>query len=158
MILRTKSTAEATNLPPAVLKAIEPAGLPRPAPEWQEAVGPGAYLLILDVRSDVRLPITRLKEPLLEAGFYIYAGSARGPGGIAARVGRHMRADKRPHWHIDPLALHASARHALAYPGAGECGLAQALLSTGAFVCPVSGFGASDCRRCDSHLLRLTRR
>ena len=40
-------------------------------------------------------------------GWYVYIGSAFGPGGITARVTRHARAAKRLHWHIDYLLEHA---------------------------------------------------
>jgi len=36
-------------------------------------------------------------------GYYIYIGSAFGPGGVRARMLRHLRADKPKHWHIDYL-------------------------------------------------------
>jgi len=35
------------------------------------------------------------------AGWYVYTGSAR--NGLAQRVGRHLRHNKRKHWHIDYL-------------------------------------------------------
>ncbi|MFO8145391.1 MAG: DUF123 domain-containing protein, partial [Candidatus Syntrophosphaera sp.] len=34
-------------------------------------------------------------------------GSARGPGGLAARIARHQREPKPRHWHIDYLRAHA---------------------------------------------------
>ena len=44
---------------------------------------------------------------MLAPGCYVYAGSARGPGGIRARVRRHLRPDKTPHWHIDQVTAYA---------------------------------------------------
>ncbi len=39
----------------------------------------------------------------LRQGYYIYVGSAFGPGGVNARVSRHFRNTKKLHWHIDYL-------------------------------------------------------
>lgn len=45
------------------------------------------------------------KLGVLEAqpGYYVYVGSAFGPGGVAARVGRHFRREKTLRWHMDYL-------------------------------------------------------
>ncbi|MCY4547764.1 MAG: hypothetical protein OXC28_05300 [Defluviicoccus sp.] len=45
---------------------------------------PGAYALILRLARETRLDIRTLGRPVLPAGLYLYAGSARGPGGIRA--------------------------------------------------------------------------
>jgi len=39
-----------------------------------------------------------------EAGYLIYVGSAGGPGGIRARVSRHLRGPQRLWWHIDSVS------------------------------------------------------
>ncbi|MEW8259618.1 MAG: DUF123 domain-containing protein, partial [Candidatus Thiodiazotropha taylori] len=36
-------------------------------------------------------------------GWYLYVGSAFGPGGVAARCAHHRRISPRPRWHIDYL-------------------------------------------------------
>lgn len=88
-------------------------------------------------------------------GSYLYCGSAKGPGGLRARLGRHLRDDKRPHWHIDRLADQHSVFAVIGYFALAECEIlrraSQALPSD----FPVKGFGSSDCRSCPSHLLRL---
>jgi Uri superfamily endonuclease len=33
----------------------------------------------------------------------VYVGSALGPGGLAARIGRHRRQNKLGRWHVDYL-------------------------------------------------------
>lgn len=113
----------------------------------------GAYLLQLRVDSALPVRIPR-GEFMLEAGDYAYCGSANGPGGIAARVSRHFRSDRRPHWHIDQISSAASALTALTFPGGRECALVARLAGEGATF-PVAGFGSSDCRTCTAHLLRL---
>lgn len=120
-----------------------------PAPDT-----PGAYALILRLARDTRLDIRTLGRPLLPAGLYLYAGSARGPGGIRARVGRHLRQPKAAVWHVDRLTEVARVEQVIAFPGGRECAVADLALAHGARV-PIPRFGASDCRTCEAHLLAV---
>lgn len=113
----------------------------------------GAYALCLELGEALRLDLPRLGDPVLDAGWYIYAGSARGPGGLAARIGRHFRRDKPVHWHVDRLTTVAGYIAALAVPDGRECALIARLAASSGFAVPLPGFGSSDCRRCASHLL-----
>lgn len=113
---------------------------------------PGAYLLLIGVARPLSLTAPRFADTTLPAGWYVYAGSANGPGGLRARVARHLRADKRAHWHVDHLTQGATVL-ALGFPGAGECALADRLAAAPRFVAPLPGFGSSDCARCVSHLV-----
>ncbi len=115
---------------------------------------PGAYVLLITLSEQHRGRFAG-KDFTLEPGRYAYCGSAKGPGGIAARVGRHFRRDKKAHWHIDQLTIAAASISALAYPGQGECALMARLVEAGASV-PFPGFGSSDCRLCAAHLACLT--
>ncbi len=65
--------------------------------------GKGAYVLWLSPRCDGSVDIGRLGTLSLRPGVYAYVGSAMGPGGIAARVGHHLRVAARPRWHVDYL-------------------------------------------------------
>lgn len=112
----------------------------------------GAYVLVLMMEGAVKVGIAG-RAARLEPGIYLYCGSARGPGGIRARLGRHLRGPARPRWHVDRISPLASRRDGLAVPDGSECALAAALADAGA-IAVVPGFGASDCRRCPSHLLR----
>jgi len=114
----------------------------------------GAYALYFELSEPVALPIARLNNPVLDPGVYVYAGSACGPGGIRARVTRHLRRDKRPHWHIDHLSVRVGCRRVDAFPGGKECDLVADFLEAGGYV-PVPGFGSSDCKTCAAHLVRL---
>lgn len=114
----------------------------------------GAYGLTFRLDGPMILPIATLRNPVLAAGDYVYAGSAFGPGGIRARVTRHLRADKKPHWHIDHLSALASCIDVRTYPGERECALVADMLAEGAEF-PVPGFGSSDCRNCAAHLVLL---
>jgi hypothetical protein len=62
-----------------------------------------------------------------------------------------MRRGKRRHWHVDLLTEAGRVAGAWIVPGGDECALVAALSH---LPMPIPGFGASDCRRCLSHLLR----
>ena len=111
---------------------------------------PGAYVLLVGLAAPLSLSLPGRPAAILAAGRYLYCGSARGPGGIRARVGRHMRADRKPRWHIDRLTAAGRLQGALTFPDGCECDLVT-LLADMPF--PLPGFGSSDCRRCTSHLL-----
>jgi Uri superfamily endonuclease len=114
----------------------------------------GSYVLVLCLDRYTTIAVGRLGTFSFPAGYYCYAGSARGPGGLPARLARHLRKRKNLHWHIDYLLERTSIVeiwHAQS-PERLECVWARALLSlTGAQV-SFRGFGSSDCS-CLTHLL-----
>ncbi len=114
----------------------------------------GAYALILRLARETRLDIPTLGCPELPAGLYLYAGSAWGPGGIRARVSRHLRRGKAKVWHIDRLTEAAHVEKAIAFPDGRECAIADFAVAHDARV-PIPRFGASDCRTCEAHLLAV---
>ena len=61
----------------------------------------GSYALIIRLNRAKRLTVGRLGEFYFPAGHYIYLGSAL--NGLESRVRRHLRRDKKLHWHIDFL-------------------------------------------------------
>lgn len=82
--------------------------------------------------------------------------AAAGPGGLRARVSRHMRSYKRPHWHIDALTSQHQPVAAVMREGEGarECTWVQDLVAMAGASVPANGFGSSDCRSaCPAHLL-----
>lgn len=111
---------------------------------------PGAYVLLVELAGDVAVRLPGRPDVALSAGRYLYCGSARGPGGIKARVGRHMRRDKTVRWHIDQLTSAGRVLGAWVFPNGSECALVAGL---SALPVPIPGFGSSDCRICPSHLL-----
>lgn len=109
------------------------------------------YQLLIEVARPVAVAVGRFGVCRFPAGRYIYTGSAKRH--LEARIARHLRADKKLHWHIDYL---------LTAPGVAiievrrsaetECSLNRT--TAGQIVVP--GFGATDCRaQCGSHLKRL---
>ena len=128
-----------------------------PADETTDASAAwGAYIMCLHLPSLVEIADPRLPISWLATGWYFYVGSARGSGGIRARLKRHFQADKRLHGHIDQLTANADQIAALALVDDRECELVDKLLKSGRFSIPVAGFGSSDCRRCASRLLSRT--
>ena len=120
---------------------------------------PGTYALILSAAADELLQIGRLGQLHVRAGFYVYVGSACGPGGVRARVAHHCRRAARPHWHIDYLRGVAPLT-ALWYTYDTLCRehqWAEVLQRTRGASIPLQRFGASDCT-CASHLYFLRTR
>lgn len=119
---------------------------------------PGVYLLLFHIVRPLAIEPGRLGRFVLESGWYGYVGSAWGPGGLAARVGRHLRpaSAKRARWHIDWLTAQAPIVQIAWSVGTPrhECAWAQALRTAAAAAIAIPGFGASDCT-CATHLLRL---
>ncbi len=113
----------------------------------------GSYCLVLRADEVASIGVGRLGAFSVLPGYYYYAGSAFGPGGIAARVSRHFRQDKTQRWHIDYLrpvcevegvfVSNESLNHEHVWS-------TQLRLEHG-FSTPLKGFGSSDCG-CDSHL------
>ena len=111
---------------------------------------PGAYVLLVVLQAPLSVTLPRRPAVILPAGRYLYCGSARGPGGLRARLARHMRGGARPHWHIDRLIASGRVEGAWAVPGGDECALVASLAH---LPLPLPGFGSTDCRICPSHLL-----
>ncbi len=108
----------------------------------------GAYALLIALRAPLAVK-AGAKSASLAPGLYLYCGSAQGAGGLVARIERHMRPEKRAHWHVDQLTCAGTVLGAFVFPGGDECAINAALEK---FPTPVEGFGSSDCRACRSHL------
>jgi Uri superfamily endonuclease len=122
--------------------------------------GLGTYILALWLDAPQNIQIGRLGRIEFPAGWYLYVGSAMGPGGLQARLARHRRrlADgKRLHWHIDYLREAASWGGAWVSASAQklECDWAESLCHLPNVEIVAFGFGASDCR-CPAHLIHVS--
>ena len=112
----------------------------------------GTYALLLHNKRAQTISVGKLGTFTFSRGFYVYTGSAFGPGGLPARVGRHLKPNKPLRWHIDYLTACFSVvriwqtRH----PEICECLWAGHFQTLGGSII-VPGFGASDCR-CSTHL------
>lgn len=110
----------------------------------------GAYVLLVELPEAMDVALPGRTKVTLPPGRYLYCGSARGPGGMRARVGRHMRRDKTVRWHIDRLTTVGTVSGCWVFPDGDECALVARLAALPA---PIPGFGSSDCTVCRSHLL-----
>jgi len=112
----------------------------------------GTYALILRSRSKATTQVGRWGRIDVEAGYYVYIGSAFGPGGVQARVSRHFRKEKRRHWHIDYLREFVSPIGAwYSHDGQRLEHIWARLLSDMSGMSSIGRFGSSDCN-CQSHL------
>lgn len=120
---------------------------------------PGTYVLVMRLPRRRVLRIGGLGTFPLEPGWYLYAGSARGPGGVRGRVNRHLRRDKRLHWHVDYLATVADVAEVwFTHDGEiSEHDVIHMLTRMDGIQVPVRGFGSTDCRAgCTAHLLHVS--
>ncbi|SVD05139.1 uncharacterized protein METZ01_LOCUS357993, partial [marine metagenome] len=110
---------------------------------------PGTYAVVMRLETPLSVNIGKLGMTSFESGHLCYIGSAM--NGLKARVSRHLRSNKRMHWHIDYLLTHAhivdvfwsNCRERL------ECSVAREISIQG--LPSIKGFGSSDCS-CPSHL------
>lgn len=128
----------------------------------------GSYVLVIGLGEKLNVSPGG-RRVTLDPGFYVYVGSAGGPGGVGARVRRHLllsRGEKKGalRWHIDqvlasPRASILDVCWAKGCWGVGaEHGVVDCLVKTGRFQ-PVSrGFGSSDDPQSPSHFLKLLRK
>jgi len=117
---------------------------------------PGVYCLVLRLDQGRRITVGKLGAGWLPAGWYLYLGSALGPGGLKARLARHLRAGRRHRWHVDDLLDHARVTKVwwAEWPQRLECEWAGVVRGWPGARVPVPRFGASDCR-CPAHLVWL---
>jgi Uri superfamily endonuclease len=117
----------------------------------------GCYVVWLRLTTPVRLRVGRAGIFDLPGGYYAYVGSAFGPGGLRARLGRHWSGARCCHWHVD--YLRAVAAPVAAWYQAQQLPTEHAwaaILASGSRFRAVRGFGCSDCR-CEAHLFHVAR-
>lgn len=112
----------------------------------------GTYALILASSTYELIHVGRLGQLQLLPGFYVYIGSACGPGGVRGRITHHKKAPKQPHWHVDYARPYMHIEEVwVAYDAISRehtwASVIQALHGSSV---PLHGFGASDCG-CESH-------
>lgn len=128
--------------------------MPAPAPP-ELPPEPGTYALWLRVAKPCTVSVGRLGELEVTPDLaYVYVGSAFGPGGVAARLGRHLAGRGRRRWHVDHLRAVARPTEAwVAYDRERREHLWAAVLAAQPSArLPLPGFGASDCT-CPAHLV-----
>ena len=119
-----------------------------------EINGKGSYVLVLRLDEPRSIDVGKLGRVCFRPGVYLYFGSAL--NGLNGRIQRHLRREKKSHWHIDHLTSPASIEEVwwVSDGRNWECCWARETARLPERLSPVAGFGSSDCR-CSSHLLAL---
>jgi Uri superfamily endonuclease len=113
----------------------------------------GTYALVFSCASNARIQTGRLGMMQFQPGYYVYLGSALGPGGLRARIAHHQKPSRRPHWHIDYVRAHTQI-HCIWFgydARRREHQWARVVRTMRHARAPLLAFGASDCD-CRSHL------
>jgi len=116
----------------------------------------GSYILCIHLANQISVFI-RGRKITLEAGYYLYVGQAFGSGGLSSRLHRHIRKNKKKHWHIDQVTMSEFSSIegiAVSLNKRTECEIAQQL-SKFETIISIEGFGNSDCKSCSSHFFKL---
>lgn len=119
----------------------------------------GTYALIFACTKAGPIKVGKLGLLDLRRGYYLYVGSAFGPGGMRARISHHLHPTTSPHWHIDYLKAHCRLRELWVEYSVvkSERRWAKTVSQlTDAYV-PLPGFGASDVQTI-SHLFQFPKR
>ncbi|WP_456473676.1 GIY-YIG nuclease family protein [Candidatus Pyrohabitans sp.] len=114
----------------------------------------GCYVLLLKLERQADLSVGRLGSFCFSPGYYAYVGSAL--RGMEARVARHLRREKRMHWHVDYLleVAEVDAVFCMSSENRCECAVAGIIRSLRGAQVPVRRFGSSDCS-CEAHLFHF---
>jgi Uri superfamily endonuclease len=118
----------------------------------------GTYALVFQCHQPKAVTVGNLGDVLIASGFWIYVGSAFGPGGLRSRLRHHLKPSPSPHWHMDyiktvmqPVEIWTTTDTVKR-----EHEWARALASLRGASQPIAGFGATDCD-CRAHLIHLCR-
>jgi Uri superfamily endonuclease len=110
----------------------------------------GTYVLIIENHMDTEIEIGKIGSLRFKRGFYAYVGSAL--SGLEQRIGRHLRATKKVHWHIDYLLAAPTVELkevvVAETDDRKECEIAANMRM---HLDAIPHFGCSDCS-CQSHL------
>jgi len=110
----------------------------------------GTYILKIMLKNPKNITYGKNTERF-KKGYYFYVGSAMGDrNNLKRRIERHLREDKKLHWHIDYLLQYGTVKEIYVSEEGVECEVAKDL----SFLDSVEGFGSSDCG-CRSHLFYM---
>ena len=114
----------------------------------------GSYALILKNQQPFHTVVGKLGSFMFPVGYYAYTGSALGPGGLNARLNRHLKVHKKYHWHIDYIIERMKIEEIWCQFSNQnfECKWRKLLKINFQGSHPFKKFGSSDCM-CNSHLI-----
>lgn len=112
----------------------------------------GIYLLEIYLSVSSKIEIGSKGRYEFPVGYYYYVGSAQ--RNLKARLERHLRSNKKKHWHIDYLLDKGEITRYFCWPLSRECecSLAKYLAALSGGEISIPGFGSSDCS-CNAHLI-----
>ncbi|WP_457613168.1 DUF123 domain-containing protein [Methanocaldococcus sp.] len=111
----------------------------------------GTYILKIRLKEGKIIKFGKT-ERFFKKGYYFYVGSAFGNSiNLKNRIERHLREDKKMHWHIDYLLKYGKIEEIFISKEKIECEVAKELSKKLDYV---ENFGCSDCK-CKSHLFYL---
>lgn len=111
----------------------------------------GTYILRIRLKNGKKIKFGK-NEIFFKRGYYYYVGSAMGnSNNLKRRIGRHLKDDKKIHWHIDYLLMYGKIDKIYTTNKKVECDVAEEFLKKFDFI---EGFGCSDCK-CKSHLFYM---
>ena len=124
----------------------------------QKLINSGIYVLELKLNSRIRISHKKFTHFIFSPGYYYYVGSAQ--SNLQKRIQRHLRGEKKLHWHIDYLTSIPEITCEKIYILENEekkleCELAKSISNKFSTSFPAIGFGNSDCSNCKSHLLYI---
>ena len=107
----------------------------------------GTYTLIINKKEKETIKIGALGKIEFKKGYYLYTGSAM--NSLIPRLKRHLKKNKKLHWHIDYLLKNATIEEIIFTDSLKkiECKIADEINTTK----NIPKFGCSDCQ-CISHL------
>ena len=119
----------------------------------------GTYILLLKLIAPRKIRVGALGKYSFEEGFYVYVGSALGPGGLKARLTHHINSSPNPRWHIDYLKSSAMMEEIWISicKKRQECLWSVRLREMIEMFQPARDFGSSDCD-CISHLFFMRKK
>ena len=74
----------------------------------------GSYILLVELANSKDILVGKLGYISFPKAFYAYVGSAM--NGFKARLARHLKDNKKPHWHIDYLLKQAKLSEIILCP------------------------------------------
>lgn len=114
---------------------------------------PGSYFLLFELNQSIMVNVGKIKDVTFQKGFYGYAGTAFGSGGLRARIKRHLIQNKKKKWHLDWIRPYLSFIQGWYVVNMNlECIWSQTFLNGDDCFLPLKKMGASDCKLgCPAH-------